>query len=220
MMRGLLLVAVVGACSDAQPNANARVEALAGRVDNFDDELAEAEKQVGALSSDFAEIAEAYKSVADRYRDAQRSHREVAEHANVSRELSLQAAKDYESAAASLRFVRLVIKAAIQLDKMRARSGQQRGRAEDGDPCEKVSTASYRRQLEARGVDLDGKDIDHIVPRSIGGFDGPANYQVLDSSVNRSLGATWNIAKCAMAGEKCAGAVAVSAKCGSYRGGL
>lgn len=111
----------------------------------------------------------------------------------------------------------LVIKAAIQLEKSR---GGDRPDHRVGDSCEPISIAAYRRKLGAIGVDLAGKDIDHIVPRSIGGFDGPANYQVLDSSLNRSLGATWDIPKCAMAGEKCAGAIAISAKCGTYRGGF
>ena len=52
-----------------------------------------------------------------------------------------------------------------------------------------VSTRNLRAQLRADGVDLGGKDIDHIWPRSLGGIDHPLNYQVLDSHLNRSLGA-------------------------------
>ena len=58
--------------------------------------------------------------------------------------------------------------------------------------------------MTAAGVNLVGKDIDHIIPKSLGGADHPSNYQVLDSSLNRSLGATWNREKCQMVSSQCA----------------
>ena len=89
------------------------------------------------------------------------------------------------------------------------------------DRCKRVSTAAYRKQLRAQGVDLDHKDIDHIVPRGHGGVDHPANYQVLDSSLNRSLGKTWDIQKCLMPGrDRCIKAIGVTVKCGTYLGGF
>jgi len=84
--------------------------------------------------------------------------------------------------------------------------------------CTPVSTATFRQILIQEGVSLVGMDIDHIVPRSRGGADHPSNYQILPSSENRSLGATWDKAKCARAGAKCGDAIAVSHKCGSFRG--
>ena len=82
-----------------------------------------------------------------------------------------------------------------------------------------MTTAVYRRQLVRQGINLLGMDIDHIVPRSLGGADHPMNYQVLDTSTNRSLGATWNANKCLMAGQaRCSEALAVSRHCGSYAG--
>jgi hypothetical protein len=50
-----------------------------------------------------------------------------------------------------------------------------------------VSTRKYREALRAQGVNLEGKDIDHIIPRSRGGPDMPWNYNPLDASINRSL---------------------------------
>ncbi|HVJ17583.1 MAG TPA: HNH endonuclease signature motif containing protein [Polyangiaceae bacterium] len=50
-----------------------------------------------------------------------------------------------------------------------------------------VSTRKYRETLRARGINLEGKDIDHIIPRSRGGPDMPWNYNPLDASINRSL---------------------------------
>ncbi len=52
-----------------------------------------------------------------------------------------------------------------------------------------MSTAAYRRQLRADGVPIEGRDVDHVFPRALGGADNVANYQLLPSSVNRSLGA-------------------------------
>jgi uncharacterized protein YukE len=52
-----------------------------------------------------------------------------------------------------------------------------------------VSTRQHRAMLEERGVDTWGRDIDHIISRAHGGPNRPWNYQPLDSSINRSLGA-------------------------------
>jgi len=49
-----------------------------------------------------------------------------------------------------------------------------------------VSTASHRLNLIDKGVNLTGKDIDHIIPKNLGGADTPLNYQVVSSSLNRS----------------------------------
>jgi len=51
-----------------------------------------------------------------------------------------------------------------------------------------MTTAQYRAKLKSNGVNLEGKDIDHICPKSLGGPDSELNYQVMDSSENRSLG--------------------------------
>ena len=82
-----------------------------------------------------------------------------------------------------------------------------------------MSTAAYRALLTGQGVNLAGVDVDHIVPRSLGGADNPANYQLLPSSINRSLGATWNEDKCLGVGtERCARAITASRECGTLRG--
>lgn len=52
-----------------------------------------------------------------------------------------------------------------------------------------VRTSTFRSRLKAEGVDLRGVDIDHVWPKHLGGIDHPLNYQQLDSSLNRSLGA-------------------------------
>ena len=55
--------------------------------------------------------------------------------------------------------------------------------------AETTSTHAFRKKLRAEGISLDGLDVDHVWPRALGGADHPLNYQLLDSSLNRSLGA-------------------------------
>jgi len=98
------------------------------------------------------------------------------------------------------------------------RSSPEAARVMDNFNCEQVRTGKYRRGLTKQGLDLTGLEIDHIVPRSLGGADHPANYQVIPMKVNRSLGNTWTPAKCASVGAQCAIAIAVSYYCGSYAG--
>ncbi|HAA57588.1 MAG TPA: hypothetical protein DCE42_22670 [Myxococcales bacterium] len=87
--------------------------------------------------------------------------------------------------------------------------------------CMNITPRKYRLLLKAQGMDLTGKDIDHIVPLSKGGAQHPLNYRVLDASKNRSLQATWNIKKCLDAGKSnCLQAILVSKYCGSYKGNL
>jgi hypothetical protein len=215
----LLAVLTVHACSDSKRDDEARIAALQDAVEAFDAELLETEAQVRALSSDLSEIADAYTDVASRYRDARRRHDDARARADRASTRYQEAAASWEHAASSWRFYRSVLKLAIAIDQ--ARASTRFGKGSYSNSCERVSTASFRRMLIKQGISLAGKDIDHIVPRALGGADHPANYQILDSSLNRSLGKTWNAEKCALAGaDRCEEAVAISAKCGSYRGGF
>jgi hypothetical protein len=218
--RALVLawVLVGHACSDSKPDTESRIAALATAVNVFDRELEDIEAQVRALSRDYSEIADAYEQVSARYRLARDRHAAVTTVSNQAAAVLHKAAEDWEQVAASWRFYRMVLKLAISIDRVRA--GTSDG-ARRSFSCEPLSRAAYRRMLLTQGISLLGKDIDHIVPKALGGADHPSNYQVLDSSLNRSLGKTWNVEKCAMAGdERCAEAITVSTKCGTYRGGF
>jgi hypothetical protein len=48
------------------------------------------------------------------------------------------------------------------------------------------TTAEYRKSLDAQGMNLKDKDIDHIIPKAKGGVDHPWNYQAVSSSLNRA----------------------------------
>jgi chromosome segregation ATPase len=51
-----------------------------------------------------------------------------------------------------------------------------------------MTTAEYRQELEAQGVDLRGKHVHHAWPHSRGGINNPANYAVLDARTNERIG--------------------------------
>lgn len=54
---------------------------------------------------------------------------------------------------------------------------------------ETMSTRRFRKELHRQGITIDQlEDVDHIFPHSRRGIDHPLNYQVLDRSLNRSLG--------------------------------
>jgi hypothetical protein len=111
----------------------------------------------------------------------------------------------------------MMIMAAHTLEAHRL-SGRTAGAGKAAVSCDSgMSTQTYRRRF---GV-ASGMDVDHIVPRSLGGADHPANYRVIPASLNRSLGNVFDAEKCTSAGlGACAIAVVVSVKCGAFRGGL
>lgn len=52
-----------------------------------------------------------------------------------------------------------------------------------------TSTRQFREQLRRLGIDPTGMDVDHVLPHSLGGANHPLNYNLIESSVNRSMGA-------------------------------
>lgn len=83
-----------------------------------------------------------------------------------------RAAADYEAAARSWRFVTISILAAATWTTQ----------------ATSATPGQYRKQLRQQGLDLDGLDTDHGLPKSKGGADHPLNYRMIESSLNRSLG--------------------------------
>lgn len=161
-----MIVMTEFSCSDSKAEHEARISALSTSVESFDQDLQDVAVQVRALSSDLGEIADAYERVSSHYRDARQHRLSAQAESNASVELLKEAAKNWDQAAASWRFYRTVLKIAISIDQARAASPDGLDRSIS---CEPVSTASYRRRLIAQGISLLGKDIDHIVPRALGG---------------------------------------------------
>ena len=153
---------------------------------------------------------------------AAKEHRdEIVRVSGATNEVLLEAIKEYEEAKRRwVWYQKLVVIAAAvdaqNLEKFRSMTGS--GHVESIDCGAGMSTSAFRRLLLSQGKNLVGMDVDHIVPRSFGGADHPANYQLLPSSVNRSIGNQWDAEKCATTGGRCAGAVAISRRCGEFRG--
>jgi hypothetical protein len=51
----------------------------------------------------------------------------------------------------------------------------------------RAARARARRTLDAKGVDRNGKDIDHVVALSKGGTNAPSNLRLTTPSKNRSF---------------------------------
>lgn len=209
----LVLGLVLAACrgdGGADPD---RVAALTAAVDQLDGDLSQTEQRARALSAAWSRLAEGYDKLAAAYRAARQTYDEAQRTAGATSTTFRSASEDWNAARVRWELYGEIVMLAVQMDR-----GGASGRKGHVD-CNPMSTAAFRKLLLGRGIDLTGKDIDHIVPRALGGADDSANYQVLDSSVNRSLGKTWNVEKCLMAGRRqCKEAVAVSSRCGSYRG--
>lgn len=104
-----------------------------------------------------------------------------------------------------------IILAASAYDALRALDGAK-------PSCSALSTQQFRGMVGA----TPGVDVDHIVPRSLGGADHILNYNLVPASVNRSIGNAFGPWKCgwdhpaSVGPARCAAAVSVSIWCGSY----
>jgi CRISPR/Cas system Type II protein with McrA/HNH and RuvC-like nuclease domain len=56
-----------------------------------------------------------------------------------------------------------------------------------GEHEHRMERQRARRELDKKGVDRKGKDIDHIVPLSKGGTNAPSNRRLVSPSKNRSF---------------------------------
>jgi hypothetical protein len=59
---------------------------------------------------------------------------------------------------------------------------KERGEAPNRDVRQKA-----RREMDAKGIDRTGKDIDHTIPLSKGGTNAPSNLKLKSPSANRSF---------------------------------
>jgi hypothetical protein len=185
------------------------------------EQIAAFEQEAGRLSATWSETERRFKQAKREFLRADAVY-QATTLGNVQAAEGFSKAKaQWEEARDRWQFYQKLVVVAAALDA----NNLARFQAETGNHAVKsldcstgMSTQRYRRVLEAQGMNLAGMDIDHIVPHSLGGADHPANYQVLPSSVNRSLGNSWNRDKCISAKGSCAGAVAISRKCASFSG--
>lgn len=208
-MRGLLIAVLLVGCSDT--TTSTRIANLQARQAQQDQDIDRAEIDVSRLSASWDDVVARYQAVEEEYRQAYELHAMAVSEASEAEQASVEASSDWQEAQKLWFLYRTIVLVAIAIE-----AGRYEGRSVS---CSEMSTAAFRRSLISQGISLVGKDIDHIVPRSLGGANHPMNYQVLDSSTNRSLGARWDADKCLMSGRKrCSEALAVSKKCGGYAG--
>lgn len=204
--------------------SHARAERIAATLAGLGGGVVQLEGRARRLSARWADIAAARRAETAAFETARDSFDETSQHAALAATSFEKAKAAFDAAERRWRLYEALVVVAAQIDASRLDSFRRLNLGEVRTleaSCERVSTSEMRRILTAAGMNLAGKDIDHLVPKSRGGADHPSNYQVLDSSLNRSLGATWNRDKCLMAGvQRCADAVAVSRSCGWYRGRL
>jgi hypothetical protein len=202
-----------------------RVDA-AGRIGRVDKALAAQEHavvaldtRVRALGAMWTDVQTGYESAARRNEAATRGLEEATRAYGVTSQQYRVASEVADRASSRWKLFQKLVIVAAAMDAANLQAAKAQSAADPASlSCDRdMSTSAYRVLLAAQGVALDGMDVDHIVPRSLGGADNPENYQLLPASVNRSLGNTWNEEKCLSVGaERCARAVGVSRKCGGF----
>jgi hypothetical protein len=215
--RSMLASLLMLACSSSVRPANRQL-----LRSDLDDQLTAVEGEAASLGSRWDGILDSYQAAEREFTEADRTYQRASVHNQASSEGQRRARATYEEARTRWLAARYLIQVAALLDAQRLDEARGIGGSHPELGCGAgMSTAAYRALLIAGGMNLDGLEVDHIVPRFHGGADHPANYQLLSVSTNRSWGADWSISKCSSAGpQRCANAVAVSRACGNYRGGI
>lgn len=220
----LVLVSVLAlACSKSRfdetraKRLERKAAAQSAAVDNL-------EKRAAQLGAEWTDITTGFREAAARNLAAQKALKTTTSLYGASGAQFDEASRTAQRAAARWElFQKLVVAAATvdaaNLDAARAARGAAAGRDVDASCEAGMSTATFRTLMLKQGKSIAGLDVDHIVPRSLGGADHPLNYRLISSSLNRSLGNTWGDDKClAVGADRCAQAIAVSNKCGSLKG--
>lgn len=179
------------------------------------------ERRVREVQDDAQVLHRDYALAVERYEQAAKNRAVALGLSDKAQASASEAIGTYREAEVRWKYYQTLVEVAAAVDasnleKFRSTTGIRNVKSLSCD--DGMSTSAYRRQLSQRGVDIEGMDVDHIVPRSLGGADHPANYQLLTSSMNRSLGNQWDSGKCFAARGLCAAAVAISRKCGTFSG--
>lgn len=217
----LLATAFATGCSGAAPPAadlpggDSTVDTVAADLDRLEATLRVRSEAVGAAERSTAELVRDVRAVVDLYDAAAEAYARAmdnwavarARYDSASQEFRV-AAEAYEDAAEGYRLAAIALIGVAAVDIVGL------------SLCDStMSTQTYRKQLGAQGIDLDGLHVDHIIPRSLGGADHPANYQLLPSNLNQSLQASGLLEKFAGAPLGFLTALATSALVGLACGG-
>jgi hypothetical protein len=213
------LAFVLAACATSGSSQADQLAALRVQMAAHSAAIDDADKEALQLTAAWSDVADNYDRARIRYARARAQFDEATSRGESAGSTFSEARTEFDSATSMWRFYRELVVVAAALDAANLEASRAAGTGSERVDCQPMSTQQYRRVLERRGVNLAGKDIDHIVPHALGGADDVSNYQILDQSLNRSLGAAWGTEKCSIAGlEQCALAVAISRRCGEFTG--
>ncbi len=168
----VLLVGLTVGCA-SQSSADHRLREVEDHYTNDEARVAELSIVYPRLRGEAARVTELHARAAQELEIARLAWRD-AERLNTASAATLRQAE--RDAADAIRNYRLATAALLAMASGRA-------------VCASTeTTAQIRARLRGEGFDLSGLDVDHMFPRSLGGVDHPLNYQLLESSLNRSLG--------------------------------
>lgn len=196
-LAALLAAAQGAACAAAAPPSTAAtpeaaleadIERVRRVVEERSTALDEAERSTAELIGGVRAVVDAYERARASYAQAESTWQTALSRYDAASEEFLAAAQTYRDVAERYRLASIVLIGIASLDMVGT-----------GLCDSRVSTRAFRARLRAQGVHLHGRDVDHIIPRSLGGPEHPANYQLLPSSLNRSLQASGLLEKFAAA---------------------
>lgn len=165
---------VLAGCTSA--SVQARLTHLETQAQADDEVIADLSERVAAFERTVDELVDLYQQASDALVIAEQKLELARRSGDASSRAFQQATSEYEAATRNWRLVTISLLTAASWDYA-------------GHLCDtRMTTAAYRKALRKEGVDLDGLDADHGLPKSRGGADHPLNYRMIDSSLNRSLG--------------------------------
>jgi hypothetical protein len=162
---------------DELASLSLEIDKLSDEIADIKDETTKLKVSAKQLRTQVRLLTSEWETIAAEFREAKETYDAARATATETADELQQAMADFEEATSHYRQIGTLLLLAAAWDDV-------------GTICKgKMSTRQYRKKLEASGVDLNGKDIDHAWPRALGGVDHPWNYQPLAARLNRSLGA-------------------------------
>ncbi|NJK30961.1 MAG: hypothetical protein HC927_00355 [Deltaproteobacteria bacterium] len=174
----LFALGCAGAQSSSSTEAQAaRLDALAASGAEADAAIDDLDERVALLHEQIDRLAMTWEHVERELRLAQQRMSEAARLYGTAAAAYREAKEHYEKAERNWRIVAASLMIAASSDKA------------INNICDgKMSRAQVRKYWKKAGIELNGKDADHIWPKSRGGADHILNFQALDSGINRSIG--------------------------------
>jgi len=153
-----------------------RLGSLESNARHDDATLDDLEDRIDRFERSVEEVVHLYEKAGHQLDHARKQYELARRIANEASNSFKVASQNYKEAERNYKLVTIMLLAVAQWDFA-------------GHLCAtRMTTSQYRRMLRKDGIELEGLDADHGLPRSFGGADHPLNYRMIESSLNRSLG--------------------------------